>query len=768
MENIQHQQDDESNQHLENHNNTIRIPYGWKRKLLSSSRYDKIYYITPSGHVLLSNSDVYGYLADPNTCKCSLNPSLTFDEVFNFDSKIKLNIRIDDYDKTLSPCEQWFQSFNDINEFRSLLLDVNLHLFCQYECDLYEIYKIYQHCNDQSSLTNDDDVDDKSIFNEWYSSFDWSQVMMTKNGWLLTKPLRDSNLKHLAFEMKNSGIITGDGQHWSKNANDEDDDGNDSDRISIPIDIVEASTQISQEIERLELEIIDEDLNYFRDINVGHLPTTNQMSTNVDNHIVKYLNNIIQSAKSFRIVENFHSIIFEYGDPIIKMIIPIAMMNLAMNKSLDWPNITLDWLKENFPLCLITDDNRQNIVGPFDHIDPFTMLNRINDDDDDQSIENNEKSLRNDLQKSESCVDNFDNEICYSLISSTAKPSSSSSITKLSTIDIDSSCSSIPIEVIEDLDDNLGHHGHQSIMLAEHIDSSGLLNSNNNNNDDDDVENEEINFEIRLENLDDNACYQMTMNIPKNLLETDDGDQNEIDWNNDDEQQQQQQQQQTEEIGLDPVDGQVELISNIMIEKNDFHLNEPIPEEEESNQQQEIIFNNPNEQSDENKCNNNNNEEEQINDDDDDDDCLIIKEIIENSIKQSSKVIDELIDDDDDDDYDDYDVESLELIQDANEILKMLPSSSSSSSSSLNEIKSKEKYYQRLQRLKRQLEIQCMPGMSLCSDEKVHLSPPLPPQERIFNIGDLVWGPFGDVRFWPGKLMSSNADDNDDGDKVRY
>lgn len=72
---------------------------------------------------------------------------------------------------------------------------------------------------------------------------------------------------------------------------------------------------------------------------------------------------------------------------------------------------------------------------------------------------------------------------------------------------------------------------------------------------------------------------------------------------------------------------------------------------------------------------------------------------------------------------------------------------------SLAEVRSRERYFKRLKRLKRELEIQGMPGNEL-NDEKVRLSPPLPPQERVFSVGDIVWGQREDVRFWPGKLVS--------------
>ncbi|XP_046918950.2 uncharacterized protein LOC124499125 isoform X2 [Dermatophagoides farinae] len=757
--------------------NLIRIPYLWQRKLLD--KYDKIYYVTPSGHILLSNSDVYKYLADPNTCKCSLDPSLTFDEVFNFDSKFDSNIQYDDEYKTnddelSSSCEQWFQSsFGDVNEFCSILFDVNLHLFCLYECDLFEIYKIHQ------QQRNDDDQ--IVLFNDWYSSFDWSQVMMTKNGWLLTKQLCESNLKHLANEMRNSGIVS-DSKHPGQYL-----ENNDHPNRLILDDFLEASAKIAREIEQLESEIIQDDLNYFRD-NIGQCPQLPQtMNNSDDDRIVKYLNNVIQSAHSFQFVADCRSIIFKYEDP-IKMIIPTAILDLSMNKQLDWSVTTLDWLKENFPIQNNGDDN----IGQFDHINPFTMLNRFTIDDVDDDCDNDDEVIDRSIEKDESFVKNEENptvdddddnlgfkksddnnfnavdddeDICYSsLLSSPTKPSTSN---KLSTIDFNGSCSSIPIEVIEDLDDD--HHN--SIMLSEHIDSDLLMNHRGHHDDDDDQQ-EQINFEIRLEDLDDNACYQMTMNIPKNLLELNQND-DQNNWNDDDDdddnvvvvgdlQHQSNKdellpkQQQAEEIQLDPI-GQVELISDILVEKNDF-----IPNDEQQQQQQQSA------------------ETDEI------DDCLIIKEIVEKSIIQSSQTIantadeeeetEHCIENDDDknindadneitDDDDDDDDQSFDLLNDPNDILEMGQSSSSSSSRSLDELKSREKYYQRLQRLKRQLEIQGMPG-TLSTDEKVRLSPPLPPQERVFNNGDLVWGPFGDVRFWPGKLVSSIHDDDDDDDDV--
>ena len=61
----------------------------------------------------------------------------------------------------------------------------------------------------------------------------------------------------------------------------------------------------------------------------------------------------------------------------------------------------------------------------------------------------------------------------------------------------------------------------------------------------------------------------------------------------------------------------------------------------------------------------------------------------------------------------------------------------------------------RMDRLKKELEFQGRPPKDNSeSEEKDRMSPPLPPQERHFKIGDIVFGQRGDVRYWPGKVVS--------------
>lgn len=60
-----------------------------------------------------------------------------------------------------------------------------------------------------------------------------------------------------------------------------------------------------------------------------------------------------------------------------------------------------------------------------------------------------------------------------------------------------------------------------------------------------------------------------------------------------------------------------------------------------------------------------------------------------------------------------------------------------------------------MDRLKKELEFQGRPPKDNSeSEEKDRMSPPLPPQERHFKIGDIVFGQRGDVRYWPGKVVS--------------
>lgn len=90
--------------------------------------------------------------------------------------------------------------------------------------------------------------------------------------------------------------------------------------------------------------------------------------------------------------------------------------------------------------------------------------------------------------------------------------------------------------------------------------------------------------------------------------------------------------------------------------------------------------------------------------------------------------------------------------------------STSEDRDSNRESKQNEIFVKRMQRLKKELEFQGRPSKENSSEEeKDRLSPVLPPVERVFNAGDLVWGQRGDSRYWPGKLVLTCGGSKGDG-----
>lgn len=71
---------------VHNHQSSIvSVPFGWKRLLNNGN----IIYISPSNTALTSPEQIKEYLLSSGTCKCGLECHFKYDNVFNFDPKVR-------------------------------------------------------------------------------------------------------------------------------------------------------------------------------------------------------------------------------------------------------------------------------------------------------------------------------------------------------------------------------------------------------------------------------------------------------------------------------------------------------------------------------------------------------------------------------------------------------------------------------------------------------------------------------------------------------
>jgi len=184
------------------HPSTIRVPYQWQRLITGpdSNIPGQVLYISPSGHVLSSNSDVVAYFSEQHTCKCYLSNGMMLSDVFDFNPEavvIEENVKGTD---VMDDCDQWGAHWND-EDWPEVTFDPWVQLKESVETDLWKMYEHQvQSMKEQQNIFDDKDV---IAFADWFRSFDWHRYLVTKEGHKFVHIMSPSQLKHFACEVAN-------------------------------------------------------------------------------------------------------------------------------------------------------------------------------------------------------------------------------------------------------------------------------------------------------------------------------------------------------------------------------------------------------------------------------------------------------------------------------------------------------------------------------------------------------------------------------------
>ncbi|KAH9408983.1 DNA- binding [Tyrophagus putrescentiae] len=173
------------------------IPVQWKR--IKYPQLNSVYYVSPSGHVLLSQEDVEQYLKGQFTCKCFLKLSLKVDEMFDFNFEVNhINAKYPEQGAT-NRCEIWSQNLPQNYLHAQMLLALDC-LSSQEVADLRQVHRI-RHTLPDGTLLASYDPDN---FYAWLGTFPWSEVRVTRDGRMLAYHLSLQQMVHLTYELSAS------------------------------------------------------------------------------------------------------------------------------------------------------------------------------------------------------------------------------------------------------------------------------------------------------------------------------------------------------------------------------------------------------------------------------------------------------------------------------------------------------------------------------------------------------------------------------------
>jgi len=185
----------------------IQIPFGWIRVVTPNNHSECIpskgdesllvYYITPSGHILLSSEDVRSYLDKDIHCKCYLNIGDDHLEMFNFDpTKECVQVEEEEQKKCKSTCEQWIRLAGGSSFLSEQILLSQSYLYKQQVCDMFEIYQMVTKVQqvEQQQQT------DEEQFCQWLDRFSWEHILITREGNKYVKNWTEQQRQHFAYE----------------------------------------------------------------------------------------------------------------------------------------------------------------------------------------------------------------------------------------------------------------------------------------------------------------------------------------------------------------------------------------------------------------------------------------------------------------------------------------------------------------------------------------------------------------------------------------
>lgn len=164
----------------------IILPFAWSRITVNYT----VYYVSPSGRVLLSDQEVFAYLTSEQTCKCYLHLSWSYDQVFNFDPFVcSLQPMQADCNST---CESWINCRPPENT-HNWLTNIRRHLVNQEVTD-FNVAKEARRAGGIPGKQTED------------LSLDLKEHLVISTGETFYRAMTLAHYRHLAFEMNLSAV----------------------------------------------------------------------------------------------------------------------------------------------------------------------------------------------------------------------------------------------------------------------------------------------------------------------------------------------------------------------------------------------------------------------------------------------------------------------------------------------------------------------------------------------------------------------------------
>ncbi|KAI2811527.1 DNA- binding [Blomia tropicalis] len=173
----------------------LQLPYGWKRKIkFINSKEGKVFYVTPSGHVLCNKEEIVRYLETKNSCKCYLNLTLKFEEVFDFELDTKVQQATSK--SCPSRCDDWAQSISNM----MLRSQIILTLSYLASNEVKTLAKSYE-------VLHGEPPKDQSAYRKWSIELDWMDYRVLNDGRIIEIDTSIEQLRHLAYELSVSNQL---------------------------------------------------------------------------------------------------------------------------------------------------------------------------------------------------------------------------------------------------------------------------------------------------------------------------------------------------------------------------------------------------------------------------------------------------------------------------------------------------------------------------------------------------------------------------------
>lgn len=177
---------------------TITVPYRWQRVVVTNAH--SVYYISPSGRVLLDLTDLYYYLSSKHTCKCYLEPVLemAFLDIFNFDPNV---ISI-----STVQSEKNFQAVHSECEERAKRVKPHI-LNAQVQRTIAYLSEEMINFEEARMVMNRTQKVDNVNLYTWMMNFDWERIRIMPDGRKVSYFLENYHLIHITKELTMTGQL---------------------------------------------------------------------------------------------------------------------------------------------------------------------------------------------------------------------------------------------------------------------------------------------------------------------------------------------------------------------------------------------------------------------------------------------------------------------------------------------------------------------------------------------------------------------------------